>query len=116
MFRGDQLGRLARLSYQRVHLNREADLQALADPQLDHAIKERFPMAIAGKIVVGHEEPPIASAVVFTDRALEIVRRAKPALAALHVDDRAERTLVGAATTEIEARQLAGNSADVLWP
>jgi len=36
---------------QGVHLDREADLQALADPQLDHSIEERFPMRIAGKIV-----------------------------------------------------------------
>src|SRR6266446_8375604 len=35
-------------------------------------------------------------------------------LAPLYVDDRAERTLVGTAATEIQAGQLAGNSADVL--
>ena len=39
-------------------------------------------MAIAREIVVGDEKPPVALAVVFADRALEIVRRAKPALAA----------------------------------
>jgi len=61
-------------------------------------------MAIAGKIVVGHEEPPVALLVVLPDRALEIVGRAKSALATLNIDDRAERALVGAATTEIEAR------------
>src|SRR6516162_7322195 len=82
---------------QRVHLYREADLQALADPQLDHPIKERLPMAIAREVIIGDEEPSVTLAVVFTDRALEIVRRAKPALAALDVDDRAERALVGAA-------------------
>jgi hypothetical protein len=89
---------------QRVHLDRKADLQAFADPQLDHPVKQRFPMAIAREIVVGDKESPVALAVVFADRAFEIVGGAKPALAALDVDDRAERTLVGAAAAEIEAR------------
>ena len=52
-------------------------------------------------------------AIVLADRAFEIVGGAKPALAPLHVDDRAERALVGAAAPEIEARQRAGDPADV---
>ena len=46
-------------------------------------------MAIAREIVVGDEEPPVALPVVFPNRVLDIVGRAKPALAALYVDDRA---------------------------
>ena len=61
-------------------------------------------MTIAGEIIVGDEEAPVAVTVVLPDRALEIVGRAKSALATLNIDDRAERALVGAATTEIEAR------------
>ena len=43
--------------------------------------------------------------IVFADDAFEVVRRAEPALAPLDVDDRAEGTLVGTATTQIDARQ-----------
>jgi hypothetical protein len=71
-------------------------------------------MAIAGKIIIGDEEPPVALTVVCADSALEIVGRAKPALSALDIDDRTERALVGASATEIEARQLPGNSTDML--
>ena len=99
---------------QGVHLDREADLQALDDPQLDHAIKERFPMPVASKVIVGDKEPPVALPIVFPDRAFEIVGGAKPALAALDVDDGAERTLVGTAAAEIQARQFSANAADML--
>jgi hypothetical protein len=61
------------LRNQRVHLNCEADLQAFDDPQLDHAVEERFPMAIAREIVVADEEPPVALPVVFPNRVLDIV-------------------------------------------
>src|SRR5215472_4232860 len=88
---------------QRVHLDRKADLQTFADPQSDHPVKQRFPMTVASKIVIGDEKPSVALAIVFADRAFEIVGGAKPALAALDIDDRAERTLVGAAAAEIEA-------------
>ena len=101
--------------HKRVDLDRKADRQALADPQLDHPVEQLFPMPVAGEIVVGDEEPLDALRVVFPDRAFEIVGRAEPALATLDVDDRAERALVGAAAPEIEARQRARNPPDVPW-
>ena len=52
--------------------------------------------------------------VVLAHDAFEIVGRAEAALAALHVDDGAERALVGAAAAEIDARQRAGGAPHVL--
>jgi hypothetical protein len=51
--------------------------------------------------------------VIFPDRPFEIVGRAKPALAALDVDDCAKRALIGAAATEIEARKRVSDPADM---
>src|SRR6185437_5829703 len=51
--------------------------------------------------------------IILADRPLQVVRRAKAALAALHVDDRAERALVRAAAAEIEAGQGARYPPDV---
>jgi hypothetical protein len=62
-----------------------------------------------------HEElEDIERQLSLPDRVFKIVGRAKPALAALNVDDCAERALVGASATEIQTRQLAGNPADLL--
>jgi hypothetical protein len=45
---------------------------------------------------------------VLADDRLEVFGAAEPALAALHVDDGAERALERTAAAEIEARLLAG--------
>ena len=82
--------------------------------QLDQAVEQRFPVAVAGEIVVGDEEALDALRVVLAHDAFEIVGGAEPALAALHVDDGAERALVGAAAAEIDARQRAGRAAHML--
>src|SRR5262249_40319227 len=86
---------------ERVDLDGEADLGELALAQLDHAIEQRLPVAVAGEIVVGDEEAVDALGGVLADDVLEVVDRADAALAALHVDDGAERALVGAAAAEI---------------
>ena len=70
-------------------------------------VEELFPMLVAGHVVVGDEERRDALPVVLADDRLEIVGVAEPALAALHVDDGAERALERAAAAEIEARLLA---------
>ena len=71
-------------------------------------------MLVAGEIVVGDEEPLDALGVVEAHDPLQIVGRAEPALAPLHVDDGAERALVGAAAAEIDARQRARGAPHVL--
>ena len=82
--------------------------------QLDQPVEERLPVAVAGEIVVGDEEALDALRVVLADDPLEIVGRAEAALAALHVDDGAERALVRAAAAEIEARQRSRGAPHVL--
>ena len=82
--------------------------------QLDQAVEQRLPVAVAGEIVVGDEEALDALRDVLADDPLEIVGRAEPALAALHVDDGAERALIGTAAAEIDARQRTGRAAHVL--
>ena len=52
--------------------------------------------------------------IVLADDLLEIVGGAEAALAALHVDDGAERALVGAAAAEVDARQRARRALHVL--
>ena len=98
---------------QRIDLDRETDLQPLAEPQPDHPVEQRLPMPVAREIVVGDEEPLDPLRIILADRAFEIVGGAEPALAPLYVDDRAERALVGAAAPEIEARQRTGDPPDV---
>src|SRR6516165_1153493 len=70
-------------------------------------------MAIAGEIVVGDEEALDALVVVVADDFLEIVGRTVAALAALHVDDGAERALIRAAAAEVDAGKRARGAAHV---
>src|SRR5262249_22090113 len=55
-----------------------------------------------------------ALGVVLAHDLFEVVRRSKATLAALHVDDRAERALIRAAAAEIDAGELTGSSLHVL--
>ena len=64
-------------------------------------------MLVAGHVVVGDEERRDALLVVLAHDRFEIVGSAEAALAALHVDDGAERALERAAAAEIEARLAA---------
>jgi hypothetical protein len=69
-------------------ITRCLDLVHLADA--NNAIEDRLPVLVAGEIIVGDEEAPDARGPVTFDQMLDIVRRAPPRLAALHVDDGAE--------------------------
>src|SRR5205823_2591439 len=67
--------------------------------------------AIASEIIVGDKEALDVPRVIFTQNGLEVVGSAEAALAALHIDDGAERTLIRAAASEIEARKSADGPA-----
>ena len=95
----------------RVDLDGEADVHGLVDLHLDHAVEQLFAHAVTGEVVVGDEEALDAEGVVLAHGMLQIVGRAHPALAPLHVDDRAERALVRAAPAEVEARHRADGPA-----
>ena len=90
-----------------VDLDDQGELDALVLLQLDEPVEEVFPMLVAGHVVVSDEERRDALLVVVADDRFEIVGCAEAALAALHVDDGAERALERAAAAEIEARHAA---------
>ena len=95
------------------YLNGEADVQSFL-AQCDQAIEQRLPITVAGKIVVSDEEAPNAFGNILANDALQIVWRAEPAFAPLHIDDRAEGALVGAAASEIDTGERARRTAHVL--
>src|SRR5882724_3119784 len=92
------------LMAKRVDLDHEAKRNPALLPEFDQAIEDRLPLLVARKIVVGDEEFVDALPPVETHEMLHVVGRAVARLAALHVDDRAERTLVRAAAARIETR------------
>ena len=98
---------------QRIDLDGEADVQTFL-AQRDHPVEQRFPVTVAREVVVGDEEPLDALRAVLADDVLQVIRRAEPALAALHVDDGAERALIRTPATEIDAGERARGSADML--
>ena len=98
---------------ERVDLDGKPDLGAICGPQRDQAIEQRFPVAVAGEIVVGDEKSPDVLGIVVADDLLHVVRRTESALAPLHVDDGAEGALVWTAATEIHARERSSRPADV---
>ena len=51
------LDEVRNLVAERIDLDGEADLREFAVAQLDQAVEEHFPVAVAGEIVVGDEEP-----------------------------------------------------------
>jgi hypothetical protein len=72
-------------------------VDALVLLELDQPVEEVLPVLVAGHVVVGDEERRDALLVVLAHDRLEVVGGAEPALAALHVDDGAERALERAA-------------------
>jgi len=57
-----------------VDLDGKADVWAAVAAQSDQTVQHLFPLAIAGEIVVGDEEPLDILGVVFTNDSLKIVR------------------------------------------
>ena len=102
---GPRLGRLLDevrdLMAERVDLDGEAAMDAFV-LKLDHPVEKDLPVAVAGEIVVGDEEPVDPLLLVLADDLFQVVRRAEAALAALNVYDGAERALVGAAAAEVD--------------
>ena len=98
---------------QRVDLDHQAERNLVDLAQLDQAIEDRLPIPVAREIVVGDEEAGDALRPVRAHDLLDVVGRAAARLAALHVDDRAERTLERAAAPGIEAGVGAGGALDV---
>ena len=93
----------------RQHVDLDQEVQAVAAllAQLDHAVEDRLPIAVASEVVVGDEEARDALPRVLEDDALDVVGVAPARLAALDVDDGAERALERAAAPRVEGREHA---------
>ena len=89
---------------ERVDLQDQLDAELLALAQLDQPVEDRFPIAVAGEIVVGDEKACNPLRRVGTHDRLDVVGSAVTRYAALHVDDGAEAALKRAAAAGIEAR------------
>ena len=68
------LNKIRDLVAQRVDLDGEANLRAIASTQLDQAVEQQLPIAVTSEIVVGDEEPPDSLGIVLADNLLKIVR------------------------------------------
>src|SRR2546427_6886219 len=88
----------------RVDLDHQAERNPALLPEFDQAIEDRLPLLVAREIVVGDEEFVYALLPVEPHEMLDVVGRAVARLAALHIDDRAERALVRTAAARVEAR------------
>ena len=96
---------------ERVHLDDEGAVQAgLA--QRDDPVENRLPVLVAGEIIVGDEEGMHALRHVGADDRLDVVGAAMPGFPALHVDDRAEGALEGAAAPGVETGDRAAGAAN----
>jgi hypothetical protein len=72
---------------------------------MDETIEQQFPITITREIIIGDEEAFNALCMILADDRFEIVRRAKAALAALHIYDGTERALIRAAPPKIDTGQ-----------
>ena len=97
---------------QRVHLQDESDPEPFARAQVDQSVKNSFPIAIAGEIVVGDKETADALAHICTNNRLHIIGGAVTRFAALHIDDRAEAALERTAAACVKAGVVEGVAAD----
>jgi hypothetical protein len=61
---------------QHIDLNHQPDVHLLAFTQHDDPVENRFPVLVAGEIVVGDEKMADALHVVLADRPLDVVGRA----------------------------------------
>ena len=90
---------------QRVDLDHEADVHAVLFAQLDDPVVDRFPILVAGEVVVGDEEALDPLSPIHADDLLDAVGGAIAGLASLHIDDGAEGALERATATGIETRR-----------
>ena len=95
---------------QRVDLQQQANVEFVALAQFDQAVEDRLPIAVAGEIVVGDEEPGDALRGVGAHDGLDVVGRAVARFAALHVDDGAKAALERTAAAGVKAGIMSGDA------
>ena len=77
------------------HGNVDATIVSRLLAQRDHPIEDRFPVLVAGKIVIGDEKLVDALRHAGPHHALHVIGVAVPRLAALDIDDGAKAALEG---------------------
>src|SRR5262249_8297931 len=87
-----------------VDLDHEAERDCVSLAQQDEAVEDRLPFSVPREVVIGDEEFMDALRPIEPYEMLDVIGRAEARLAALHVDDGAERALIGTAAARIEAR------------
>ena len=97
-----------------IDLDHDAERNLVHLAQLGQPVEDRFPFLVACEIVVGDEEARDVLRPVVANDPFDVVGGAEARLAALHVDDGAERALKRAAAAGIEARVGAGGALDEL--
>src|ERR1700722_14080508 len=95
------LDEIRNLVAQGVDLDSEAAVDALF-LKLDHPVEQDLPVAVAGEVVVRDKKPVDSLLPVLANDLFQIIGRAEAALAPLHVDDGAERALIGTAAPEVD--------------
>ncbi len=99
---------------QGVDLDDHPDRDLLILEQPDQPVEDRLPVLVAGEIVVGDEVADDPLGVVVPDNRLDVVGRPPSRLAALDIDDSAERALERTAAPSIEAGVGAEGAVDHL--
>ena len=97
----------------RVDLDDEAGVDALL-AQRDQPVEDRLPVAVASQIVVGDEKVANAVRDIDAHQRFDVVGAAIARLAALNVDDGAERAQERTAASGVEARDHAERAPDAL--
>src|SRR5271168_2853171 len=87
----------------RVDLQDQPDLEVLTFTQFDQAVEDRFPVAVAGEVIVSNEKPRDALRGIGAYDRLDVVGGAVTRFAALDIDDRAEAALKRTAAASVEA-------------
>src|SRR5215471_19701374 len=80
-----------------VDLDHEAERDCVSLAQQDEAVEDRLPFSVPREVVIGDEEFMDALRPIEPYEMLDVIGRAEARLAALHVDDGAERALIGTA-------------------
>ncbi len=102
---GRLVGEIRAAVAQRVNLDDELQAEPFLLADLDQPVENRFPVAVAGEVVVGDEKPEHALGEVGAHQPLDVVGVAPARLAALDVDDRAKAALERAAAPGIEGAE-----------
>ena len=101
------LDEVRQLVAERVDLDDQREVNLLDLAQMDQPVEDLLPVLVAGEVVVGDEKSEQPLPDVDPDDLLDVVGGAAARFAPLHVDDGAERALVGTAAAGVEARHRA---------